>query len=1235
MVKLADFGVAMKLNEANTDDQIVVGSPYWIAPEVIEMSTPTAACDIWSVGCIVIELLTGKPPYFDLQPMNALFRIVQDDYPPLPEGISQALRDFLFNCFQKEPIMRSSAAKLLEHPWLQISSASKIDQQQASLLNASKSSSSREQSNEATDSIMNAIKLHRKETQQNAEFTEAKLSNKPDLSIDASFDSKDIKNLAPITPLLTSGPKSSVGGTGKQFFDTDTSLELSAISSGDKKRMNRVVSVDSLVKKGLIQPSPTDSGIKSPFFSDAQIISPKRDLTASNKETPVKQVSTLSPMKTNVSSKTPIPSPLRVNTSLPFSKPKTESDPFDDEENWDAAFVDDNYSSESDEDKVVKKDVGIAIGVKENIDSPIRKSPTKLSLNPIQGSVRSMASSSSLSLKRTSSILSPSTNPNPLLSKFQEQPEEETYDDLMADDDDEDKDEEEDFVESIKVDFKKDNNQLSKIQNKSVSFIARKSLSSMNNNSEDFDDLEFEESANLGSSSSTNFANKLRMKLNQTTKEVIEDEIDGFIHYQFDEKDFKQNEQRDIDLRRSKEAVDLMAKVRPYMTEAEVIKFSEQIINIFEQFPEQRDLLITNQGVMPIMDMFESQAGLYTTSYAQLESESFPGYAYYVLKIANKIIEKSVRAQEQLSLVGVIPTVMILLEKSCNNYQSPGLRSQSNYSSAFIITQPSQLRLDTNSLDDFDLDEISDENDGKESSNLSKTPKTSQYQSVFLKNEIDKLTIEAAKFIYQIAKSSSLTLQMLIGAGGLSVLTTMVSFGSKMNRPHYLANTAASGSSSEHVFKLNRGSFTEPLTNSPKTSEISLLDRAPSLDLSISDEFFKNTSYESNCMEIFKMGIDCITQVFAVQSSRTRDFCRLFVKLGLLPHLSISFEYLMKKYRDMMSETSVEHVTRKLTRSISEGKKHTLHHSYSCSYIPSKKIELNDANLISSEMQMTLDNSPERNYSTLIANLFLKFSRSDSTVAETMSNSEKGVILAIFSVLKSPELKHDNLLNHLSPSSGLNNSPHTNSPSSTNSHHNHSKSQMPLKKSRSGLLASYLEIIELLLKCLKNLSMEPNTLDELERAGAMDILVPLLFGPISEQCKVYILPCIFNMCRINRKRQEQAASLGIVPYLKKVITEGSHLRQFALPIIFDLAHASNATRAILWKNDCIVFFLDLLKENYWQTFAFNSLAQWFSHDLTNVSRVLVQPNNISKLIGKFHNQLIIIYIFSFDFVFLL
>lgn len=61
----------------------------------------TPAADIWSVGCLVIELLTGTPPYFDCQPIQALYRIVQEDCPPLPDQISAYLENFLRGCFQK------------------------------------------------------------------------------------------------------------------------------------------------------------------------------------------------------------------------------------------------------------------------------------------------------------------------------------------------------------------------------------------------------------------------------------------------------------------------------------------------------------------------------------------------------------------------------------------------------------------------------------------------------------------------------------------------------------------------------------------------------------------------------------------------------------------------------------------------------------------------------------------------------------------------------------------------------------------------------------------------------------------------------------------------------------------------------------------------------------------------------------------------------------------------------
>lgn len=119
-VKLSDFGVSLNLKAVkkmgNKNDAI--GTPNWMAPEVIELKGVTTAADIWSLGCTIIELLTGKPPYYDMLAMSAMFRIVEDDCPPIPEKCSDALRDLLLQCFNKDPTKRPSAETLFEHEWI-------------------------------------------------------------------------------------------------------------------------------------------------------------------------------------------------------------------------------------------------------------------------------------------------------------------------------------------------------------------------------------------------------------------------------------------------------------------------------------------------------------------------------------------------------------------------------------------------------------------------------------------------------------------------------------------------------------------------------------------------------------------------------------------------------------------------------------------------------------------------------------------------------------------------------------------------------------------------------------------------------------------------------------------------------------------------------------------------------------------------------------------------------------
>lgn len=128
-VKLSDFGVSLNMKaveqfahrasmgKASKANEIA-GTPNWMAPEIIKLAGASPASDIWSLGCTIIELITGKPPYSDVpNSMTVLFRVVEDPMPPIPET-SPELQHFLKQCFIKEPSERPSAAMLWSHDWV-------------------------------------------------------------------------------------------------------------------------------------------------------------------------------------------------------------------------------------------------------------------------------------------------------------------------------------------------------------------------------------------------------------------------------------------------------------------------------------------------------------------------------------------------------------------------------------------------------------------------------------------------------------------------------------------------------------------------------------------------------------------------------------------------------------------------------------------------------------------------------------------------------------------------------------------------------------------------------------------------------------------------------------------------------------------------------------------------------------------------------------------------------------
>ncbi|XP_057773612.1 MAP3K epsilon protein kinase 1-like isoform X2 [Salvia miltiorrhiza] len=1113
-----------------------------MAPEVIEMSGVCAASDIWSVGCTVIELLTCVPPYFDLQPMPALFRIVQDEHPPIPDSLSPAITDFLRQCFKKDAGQRPDAKTLLSHHWIKNS--------RRALQNTLRHSGTLrniEEVGAGGADISSSEQGHTIETS-SAEKDKAEMSSSETSVVSKSYEDESLKtnlteertnNLEEDTisdqvPTFVIHEKSPIETSSSRLLD---SHESATSNSVEDQRSNLNQQGEMLIN-GVVEGAE----------------STKRTVVARKVEKKGSAVGIIHG-KFSFGQKNQDSSP-RKAVKEPMSSGGNELSKFSDSPG-DASLDDLFHPLDNLEDRVAEA------------------STSASSSNVIQGNMVSDGGKNDLATKLRATIAQ------------------------------------------------------KQMENESV-----------------------QASGDL-----------LRLMMGVLKEDVID--IDTLV---FEDKLPAEN----LFHLQAVEFSKLVSLLRPDEPEDVIVSSCQKLTTFFHQRPDQKIVFITQHGLLPLMELLEVPRTRVICSVLQVlnqiikdntefqENACLVGLIPIVMSFAvhdrprevrmeaafffQQLCQSSSLTLQMFIACRGIPILVGFLEADYAKYREmvhmaiDGMwqvfklqKSTSRNDFCRIAAKNGILLRLINTL--YSLNEATRlasiaSGGGFASDGLSSRPRSdaldanspvTRIDSTFYGNDLpDHLKVKPGDHISQTgilepsrASASHSPESRFIASDAdrpQSSISNVEALGaSRVTDPASL-DRLSNSAIKDHLPTRDRESV-DRWKNEPSRAEVDLkqqrganitggrisMDRAPkSMDATTNGSSAHTGSQQENIRPLLSLlDKEPPSRHFSGQLEYVKHLTGMEKHESILPLLHGStdkktngLDFLMAEFAEVSGKGRENSNVDSLPRSSPKAanKKHVTSNggTVAASGIASQRASgvLSGSGVLNarpgsatSSGLLTHVVSPwnvdvAREYLEKVADLLFEFAAADTAVKSYMcSQSLLSRLFQMFNKIEPP-------------------------------------------------------ILLKLLKCINHLSTDPHCLEHLQRADAIKYLIPnldLKEGSLVSQIHHEVLNALFNLCKINKRRQEQAAENGIIPHLMHFIMSDSPLRQYALPLLCDMAHASRNSREQLRAHGGLDVYLSLLEDNIWSVTSLDSIAVCLAHDNENrkVEQALLKKDAVQKLVKFF------------------